>query len=65
MIKQDVDTKRNIFSFVEHKVNFNHKDYGNEFIPIEHIPFSLKQFWIKEWYGLPIEKKEIFINNNK
>ena len=55
-------SKTNIYLFVEHKVNFNHKEYGNEFTPIEQIPFSLKVFWIKEWYDLPLEKKLIFIN---
>jgi len=61
---KSIDSKTNIYFFVEHKVNFNYKEHGNEYTTIENIPFSLKQFWIKEWYELPLEKKLIFIKQN-
>jgi len=61
---KSIDSKTNIYFFVEYKVNFNYKEHGNEYTKIENIPFSLKQFWIKEWYELPLEKKLTFIKQN-
>jgi hypothetical protein len=62
MNNYQIDSRTNIDLFIEHKVNFNYKEYGNEYIPIEHISHSLKKVWIKHWYEMPKEIKLTYIN---
>jgi hypothetical protein len=62
MNNYQIDSRTNIDLFIEHKVNFNYKEYGNVYIPIEQISYSLKKVWIKHWYEMPKEIKLTYIN---
>ena len=61
MNNHQIDSNTNINLFIEHKINLDYEECGNEYIPIEKIPISLKNIWTKIWYELPREKKLLLI----